>query len=187
MLGKSVEHRTQLLPPLNWIGKTKLKDEDDDTYWLRYWTVGGIFYVAIQVVARELWTDDLDEYWYKIGTFFIFWLYFPPTQGSLLIDEKFTQKYLAPRIRPLVATLDTFIDNLLKIFTNVTHLYLVCFFFLLLPEGLKRLVAVAVGTVYPFVSSVNAIATEEFEDDAYWLTYWSCYGILFMAMNFLYV
>jgi hypothetical protein len=56
-----------------------------------------------------------------------------------------------------------------------------------LPNGIKRIVAVAAGTVYPFFSSVHAITTEEFEDDAYWLTYWSCYGILFMGMDFLYV
>jgi len=118
-----------LLPVYESVYAACTPDEDDDTYWLRYWTVGGISYVAIQVVARELWTDDLDELWYKFGVFFVFWLYYPATQGSLLIDEQFTQKYLAPRLRPLVAKMDSLIDTLLQIFTNVTHLSLVLFFF----------------------------------------------------------
>ena len=162
-----------------------LLDEDDDTYWLRYWTVGGIFYVITQLVTKELQTDAANEYWLKLAIFFVFWLYCPTTKGAELIDNKLTQPYLGPKLRPMLAKMNNVIDSAVQMFTNVTHLYLVWFFFLLLPAGLKRLVAVAVGTVYPFVSSVNAISTEEFEDDAFWLTYWSCYGILFISMDLL--
>lgn len=54
-----------------------------------------------------------------------------------------------------------------------------------LPAGLKRIVAVAVGTVYPEVSSIVAASTEEVADDTYWLTYWSVYGCLFLIMELL--
>ena len=61
-----------------------------------------------------------------------------------------------------------------------------------------------IGTVYPFVCSVTATATEEIEDDTYWLTYWAgmylqrqhpdskmhcyltsilAYGVLFLIMD----
>eukprot|EP00980_Cylindrotheca_fusiformis_P010410 scaffold2315_cov113-Cylindrotheca_fusiformis.AAC.3 len=86
-------------------------DEVDDTDWLRYWTIGGIFFVATEWFDNAMTSDVAD--------------------------------------------------------------------------GLKRIFAVGVGTVYPFVSSVGAITTEEFEDDSYWLTYWACYGILFILMDFL--
>ena len=54
-----------------------------------------------------------------------------------------------------------------------------------LPAGLKRIIAILIGTVYPWVSSVTAAATDEVEDDTYWLTYWSCYGVLFLLMEVL--
>jgi hypothetical protein len=67
--------------------------------------------------------------------------------------------------------------------SNVVHLYLVGMIFLFLPTALKRFVSVAIGTVYPFVCSVTAAASEEIEDDTYWLTYWAVYGCLFLGMD----
>lgn len=67
--------------------------------------------------------------------------------------------------------------------SNVVHLYLVGIIFLFLPTALKRFVSVAIGTVYPFVCSVTAAASEEIEDDTYWLTYWAVYGCLFLGMD----
>lgn len=160
-------------------------DEDDDTDWLRYWTIGGIFFLLTEWVDNILPSPEADVYWYKVITFFYFWLYYPRTNGSLLIDESITQKYLAPKMRPFQAKMTNAISDILQLSVNVTHLYLVWIFFLFLPAGLKRIVAIAVGSVYPFFSSVNAITTEEFEDDAYWLTYWACYGILFILMDLL--
>ena len=52
-----------------------------------------------------------------------------------------------------------------------------------LPAGLKRFISIAIGTVYPFMCSVTAAATDEIEDDTYWLTYWSVYGCLFLLMD----
>jgi len=151
---------------------------------LRYWTIGGIFYVLTEVILKEF-QSKADAYFLKFAIFFVFWLYCPQTYGSLLIDEKITQTYCAPKLRPLLAQMNNIIQNIIQMCTNVSHLYVVWIFFMFLPELFKRLVAIGVGTVYPFVCSVNAIATEEFEDDAYWLTYWSCYGILFIGMDFL--
>jgi hypothetical protein len=160
-------------------------DEQDDTDWLRYWTIGGIFFVATEWMDNAMDSDIADVYWYKFASFLLFWLYYPRTSGAVLIDEHVTQKYLAPKMKPLQAKMTKVIDNLVKTFVNAAHLYIIWIFFMFLPGGLKRICAIAVGTVYPFVSSVAAITTEEFEDDAYWLTYWACYGLLFMVMDVL--
>lgn len=37
--------------------------------------------------------------------------------------------------------------------------------------------------MYPFICSVTAVATDEIEDDTYWLTYWAVYGCLFLLMD----
>ena len=52
-----------------------------------------------------------------------------------------------------------------------------------LPVGFKRIVAISIGTIYPTICSITAVATEEIEDDTYWLTYWSVYGCLFLIMD----
>jgi len=123
-------------------------------------------------------------YWFKLATLFLFWLYYPRTSGALLIDEYWTQRFIAPYVRPLEKKMLQVIKNIYNTLVNASHLYMMWIFFLILPARFKRFVAVAVGTVYPFVASVGAISTEDFEDDSYWLTYWSCYGILFLLMNF---
>jgi len=160
-------------------------DEEDDTDWLRYWTLGGMFFVFTEWVDNAVDNDEFDVMWYKITTFIYFWLYFPRTSGAVIIDERLTQKYLAPSLAPMANSMSKMLDAIVKSFVNAVHLYIIWIFFMFLPRGLKRMAAVAVGTIYPFAGSVTAISTEEFEDDAFWLTYWSCYGILFIAMDFL--
>ncbi|CAJ1959353.1 unnamed protein product [Cylindrotheca closterium] len=160
-------------------------DEEDDTDWLRYWTLGGMFFVFTEWVDNAVDNDVADVYWYKFTCFVYFWLYFPRTSGAVIIDERFTQKYLATRFKPLASSMSKMLDAIVQSFVNAIHLYIIWIFFMFLPQGMKRIAAVGVGTVYPFVSSVVAISTEEFEDDAFWLTYWSCYGILFISMDFL--
>jgi len=58
-------------------------------------------------------------------------------------------------------------------------------FFMILPKDLKRFVTIAVGTVFPLMASITAISTPDKTDDTFWLTYWSCYGLLFVLMDWL--
>ena len=81
------------------------------------------------------------------------------------------------------AKLTNIIEGTIQLLSSAVHLYLLWIFFLFLPQGVKKFVAIAVGVVYPFISSLVAIATEELEDDTYWLTYWSCYGVLFLIIE----
>lgn len=54
------------------------------------------------------------------------------------------------------------------------------------PEEQRRFAVVAVGTVYPMAASTIAITTKnDGSDDTFWLTYWSCFSLLFVAMDYL--
>uniref|UniRef100_A0A7S2GF49 Receptor expression-enhancing protein n=1 Tax=Haptolina brevifila TaxID=156173 RepID=A0A7S2GF49_9EUKA len=75
------------------------------------------------------------------------------------------------------------ITSLYTIAINTSHLYGCYFFFVLLPGGLKRVIFIAVGTVYPLAASVVAVTTDETaEDDTQWLLYWCSFATLYLAM-----
>lgn len=52
-----------------------------------------------------------------------------------------------------------------------------------MPGGLKRFVVVATGTLFPLMASTVCVATEDEVEETFWLTYWSCFGILFLIMD----
>lgn len=162
-------------------------DEDDDKEWLQYWMVGGVFFMVTTWIDDVIQSDRGTGYWFMSVTFLYFWLYFPKTNGALVIYEKVTEPFVAPRLRPLQSKLNNFITYIYQTLINAVHLWILWLIFMFLPSGLKRIIAIAIGTIYPFVSSVGAATTEEVEDDTYWLTYWSCYGCLFLIMDVLYV
>lgn len=159
-------------------------EEDDDKVWLQYWMFGGVLFVG------TTWVDDVlgakgDVYWDTSMCFLFLWLYFPKTDGAVLIYEKITEPYIAPRVRPLAAKMTNFISYIYQTMVNAAHLWVVWIIFLFLPKGLKRIISVCLGTVYPLVSSITAATTEEIEDDTYWLTYWAVWGCLFLLMDIL--
>jgi hypothetical protein len=160
--------------------------EDDDRAWLLYWLLGGVLFIATE------WVDDIvlkgsDKIyiWYEVGFFCYVWLYFPQTDGAALVYDKITEPYLTPKIRPLQAKMNSFISYVYQLMVNAAHLWVLWIIFIFLPAGLKRLIAVLIGTVYPFVCSVGAASTEDIEDDTYWLTYWAVYGCLYLVMDLL--
>lgn len=129
-------------------------------------------------------SDSIDALWWLGGLAFAFvWLYFPLTQGALLVYDNITEPYLGPHLKPLQRKMSNFFVYVYQTLANAVHMYLLWIIFMFLPAGLKRIIAIAIGTVYPFVCSVTAAATEEIEDDTYWLTYWSVYGCLFLLMS----
>ena len=52
-----------------------------------------------------------------------------------------------------------------------------------LPTALKRFAVITTGTAYPIIATILAIATENdrVADDK-WLTYWSCFSLLYLGM-----
>jgi receptor expression-enhancing protein 5/6 len=58
--------------------------------------------------------------------------------------------------------------------------------FMSFPEEQRRFAVVAVGTVYPLAASTVALTTKtDGTDDTFWLTYWSCFSVLFLSMDYL--
>jgi hypothetical protein len=159
-------------------------EEDDDKAWLQYWIFGGVLFMATTWVDKVL-SETADVYWDETMVFLFFWLYFPKTDGAVLIFETITEPFVAPRVRPLAAKMNNFIAYMYQTMVNAVHLWLVWIVFLFLPKGLKRIISVVIGTIYPLVSSITAAATDEIEDDTYWLTYWSVYGCVFLIMDIL--
>lgn len=157
--------------------------DGDDKEWLQFWMLGGVLFMVTTWVDDVIQADRADEIWFGSLLFSFFWLYFPLTCGSMLVYENITQPVLGPCFQPLQRQMSNYVIAVYQTLTNATHLYFLWFFFVLLPTGSKRAVAVAVGTIYPTVSSISATATDDIGDDTYWLTYWAVYGCLFLLMD----
>lgn len=158
--------------------------ENDDKAWLQYWMVGGVLFMCTDWVGHAM-KDVSAVYWYEVTTVFFVWLYIPILNGARLLYENITALYIAPKIKPIAAKMNNMISALYQTMINAMHLWFVWIIFMFLPVALKRTIAIAVGTVYPFVSSIAAASTEEVADDTFWLTYWSVYGCLFLIMELL--
>ncbi|KAL9190202.1 hypothetical protein ACHAXT_007413 [Thalassiosira profunda] len=162
-------------------------DESDDKEWLQYWMLGGVLFTLTTWVDDVIGAEKANAVWLGSLLFVFFWLYFPLTCGALIVYDNVTEPFLGPRLRPLQKKMSNFIVYLYQTLANAVHLYLLWIIFMFLPAGLKRIIAVATGTVYPFVCSVTAAATDEIEDDTYCevagLTYWAVYGCLFLLMD----
>ncbi|KAL7534005.1 hypothetical protein ACHAXR_008945 [Thalassiosira sp. AJA248-18] len=50
-----------------------------------------------------------------------------------------------------------------------------------LPTAIKRFAVIAAGSAYPVLASIVAVATENDAGDK-WLTYWSCFSLLYLGM-----
>mmetsp|Transcript_21822 Transcript_21822/g.52761 ORF Transcript_21822/g.52761 Transcript_21822/m.52761 type:complete len:386 (+) Transcript_21822:130-1287(+) len=158
--------------------------EGDDKEWLQFWMIGGVLFMATTWVNDVMQDERIEDIWFGFLIFAFFWLYFPLTCGARLIYDGFTEPFLGPRVKALQQEMTTFILYVQAV-ANALHIYLVWMFFMILPAGSKRFIAIALGTVYPSLSSITATASDEMEDVTYWLTYWSAYGCLFVIMDIL--
>lgn len=157
-------------------------DESDDTTWLTYWIAQGIVSFSTE------WIDGLGNNvsinWNMFEFLFFLWLLLPQTDGAAFIFNYFFGPVLSPIIQPLVTKADSLINKVITLVTNATHLLFVWFAFVILPAALKRAIWIILGTLYPMGSSIIAVTTPEGADDTFWLTYWSCFGCLFVVIDF---
>lgn len=160
-------------------------DTDDDTAFLQYWIAQGILSFA------SYWVDDattdrpvVRQYWYEFLFVYYLWLLLPFTDGAALLYDFVTEPLIVPLITPHTKKMTGWVNTLVTAFINAFHLWFVWFAFFFLPPSLKSFIAICVGTVYPFMASIVAVSTPQGDDDTFWLTYWSCYGILYLVMGF---
>jgi len=160
--------------------------EADDKEWLQYWLASGTFTYATEwmdIVAEHY--PIVSDYWYQFELITLLWMLLPFTDGSALLNSKITVPYIVPLAESLKSKLEGQIAMLLLVI-NAGYLTMIWFVFLTLDEEAKRFIVVAAGTVYPLVASIVSMSKNA---NAYgitfWLTYWSCFSILFISMDYI--
>ena len=157
-------------------------EEGDDTVWLSYWIAQGLISFSTE------WVDGIGNnvqvHWNMFEWFFYLWLLLPYTDGATLIFDFIMAPFIAPVVQPIAQKMDGVINKLVMAVMNAAHLSVVWIAFVFLPQGLKRAVWIMIATVFPLMSSVVSVTTPEGGDDTYWLTYWSCFGVLFLIADF---
>lgn len=158
----------------------------DDVIWLQYWITFAI--VSFSTEFMDDITNILPhagEHWYEFELVLYLWLLLPYTDGATLIYDVFTKPYCTPIATRIKVQCEGYIGLLLTL-TNTSYLYIIWYSLIYLPEGSKRFLVVALGTVYPITASLVAVTTETTSnDDTVWLTYWTTYSILFILMDYL--
>lgn len=156
---------------------------EDDTVWLSYWIAQGIVSFSTE------WIDGVGQavqlHWNMFEFFFYLWLILPWTDGATLIFDLIMAPFVAPIVQPIVQRMDGLINKLIAMVMNAAHLSVVWIVFVFLDPSLKRAIWIMIATIYPLGASIISVTTFEGGDDTYWLTYWSCFGILFLIIDFL--
>lgn len=162
--------------------------ESDDIEWLQFWIINATFTYATEFM--DTIADKVPfaaDHWYEIEFFITLWFLLPWTDGSTLLYDLVTRPYLAPIFQKGKVLMEGKIQVLFAV-VNTGYLGMVWMVFLSLPEEARRFVVIAVGTVYPMMASTASISTGKGGDPTegtLWLTYWVCYSILFVAMDYL--
>jgi hypothetical protein len=160
--------------------------EEDDTAWLGFWIASGALSYATEFIdeIRQIFPQG-GEHWYEFEFFFTLWMLLPFTDGATLIYDVFTEPYIAPTAQKIKAKCEGWIQVILTL-VNSSYIWFVWFAFMSFPEEQRRFTVVAVGTIYPLAASTIAITTKtDGRDDTFWLTYWTCFSLLFLAMDYL--
>jgi receptor expression-enhancing protein 5/6 len=160
--------------------------DEDDSVWLQYWIANGAFSYLTEFV------DDIrnafpagGEHWYEFEFFVTLWLFLPFTDGAALIYDAFTEPYISPTAKRLNDKVQGWIGFILTA-VNASYLSFAWWIFMMFPEPARRFFVIAIGTIYPLAASTVALTTKETGgDDTFWLTYWCCFGVLFLAMDYL--
>ena len=97
--------------------------------------------------------------------FFYLWLILPWTDGASIFFDFIMAPLVAPLIQPIVAKMDGFINKLIAAAMNAAHLSVVWIVFEFLDPSLKRVIWIALATIFPLLSSTVSVTTLEGGDD----------------------
>eukprot|EP00979_Chaetoceros_neogracilis_P004439 scaffold787_cov285-Chaetoceros_neogracile.AAC.3 len=135
----------------------------DDTVWLTYWIAQGIVSFSTE------WVDGIGQnvqiHWNMFEFFFYLWLILPWTDGASIFFDFIMAPLVAPLIQPIVAKMDGFINKLIAAAMNAAHLSVVWIVFEFLDPSLKRVIWIALATIFPLLSSTVSVTTLEGGDD----------------------
>ena len=105
------------------------------------------------------------------------------TDGAAIVYNLVTKPYLVPVFKPIKERCEGWLTTLALTLVNASYMWWFAVVFLALPNVIKRLAVVFTGTVFPIIGTVMAVATMKDGDDMRWLTYWSCFSLLFLIMT----
>lgn len=162
----------------------------DDTVWLQFWITSASLSFSTEFMdSITAYLPSAGEHWYEFEFLFNLWLILPMTDGAAIIYDKFTKPYLSPICNKINAACEGYIAFIMTVI-NTSTIWMIWTAFLMLPEEGRRFLVVVLGTVYPIAASISAIASKS-EDSKYnqaipqWLTYWACFSLQFIAMDYL--
>jgi len=163
--------------------------EGDDETWLQFWIASSFLNFSTEFIDDiRVYFPNGGLYWFELEFFFIGWLMFPFTDGSAFLYDNLTKPFVLPTAKLVKSYSDGWIGTLMAL-VNTSYMYFLWFAFVLLPEDARRFLVVAAGTVYPIAASIVAAATNDEADyhdsDTFWLTYWVCFNLLFVCMDYL--
>jgi len=179
--GLSVAVAGSVIPIYESIRAVCTVEQEDDTIWLTYWVVQGIVSFSTQWV--DGFGNGISLHWYIFEFFFYLWLLLPWTDGATLIFDFIVEPIVGPIVQPIVQKMDNVISKIIALVVNAAHLSIVWVAFVFLNPALKRAIWILIATVFPIGSSIVSITTPGSTDDTYWLTYWSCFNILFLLTD----
>lgn len=156
----------------------------DDRTWLMYWVIYGIFQYSTEFMDQLAIKYNLVyKYWHTFEVLLVLWLVLPLTDGSTLIYNAFAQPYLVPLVQPIKSYCDGWIATLALTTVNASYLWWFSFIFMSLPVVIKRYAVMGVGSIFPVISTIMALAaSKENKEVMRWLTYWPCFSLLFVIM-----
>lgn len=156
----------------------------DDRTWLTYWCIHGIFQYSTEFMDQlALKYKLVYDYWHTFEVLAVLWLVLPLTDGATLIYNTVAQPYLLPLVKPIKSYCDGWIATLALTTINASYIWWFSFIFMSLPVMIKRYAVMGVGSIFPVVSTLMALGADKNAKEVMrWLTYWPCFGLLFLIM-----
>ena len=156
----------------------------DDRTWLMYWVVQGIFQYSTEFMDQlALKYNVVYKYWHTFEVLAVLWLVSPLTDGASLCYKHLAIPYLLPWVKPLKSYCDGWIATLAMTTVNASYLWWFSFIFMSLPVLIKRYAVIGVGSVFPVMATIMALAaSKETKEAMRWLTYWPCFSFVFLIM-----
>jgi hypothetical protein len=173
--------------------------DDDPRIWLQYWIVHGLFSYGTEFIDKL--ADKIPfwhRHWNALQFYLYLWLLLPMTDGATVAYELVTKPYLVPLFRPVNQLCEGWLTTIALTMVNASYMWWFSVVFLALPNVIKRLAVMFTGTVFPIIATVMAVATMNHDivdgvgsgggvgggdGDMKWLTYWSCFSLLHLAMT----
>jgi TB2/DP1, HVA22 family len=157
----------------------------DHRIWLMYWIMHGLFSYSTEFIDK--WADKypaVHRHWFSFEFYATLWLILPMTDGAAIIYELVTKPYLVPIVKPIKERCEGWLTTVALTLVNASYLWWFSVAFLALPNFIKRVAVIFTGTLFPVIASIVAVSTmADGADDMRWLTYWSCFSLLFLVMT----